>query len=200
MRFSSLKYILIYKNQASKRKEPRGCRSKLKLAVLAGFIKTSENGRTRVNGRTRTKFQLDFSDPKILEPESYQVLPHDSESHNFYCGKSFFHPIQKDFRHAHVRAGLILNEPAFDETLTSFGLSEKYGLDFQVKSTGPKNAEIKAFYFQNRKMTRDVQKNTVPPKFSKILRTNFSSQSKKFFLLRPSNYVKFTFCVIGAKK
>ena len=37
-------------------KKPRGCRSKLKLAVLAGFIKTSENGRRRVDGRIRTKF------------------------------------------------------------------------------------------------------------------------------------------------
>ena len=154
-------------------KKPRGCRSKLKLAVLAGFIKASEYGRRRAGHHKRTKFELDFSDPKILEIGSYQVLPCNSESHNFNCGKTFFDPIRKDFRHAHVRAGLILNEPAFDETLTRFGLLERFGLDFQVKSTGSKSAELQAFYYQNRKITRDVPKNKVPPKFSKILRTNF---------------------------
>ena len=155
-------------------KKPRGCRSKMKVAVLAGFIKTSENGRRRADGRIRTKFELDFSDEKILDPESYQILPCDSEAHNFMCRKTFFNSIRTDFRHAHVRAGLVLNEPAYNETLTRFGFHEKYGLDFQVKSTRSKSSEYKAFYYQNRKITRNIPKNKVPPKFSKILRTIFS--------------------------
>ena len=115
----------------------------------------------------RSKKMSDFyeiPDPKYYNGEFGTI----QQPHNFNCGKTFFDPIQKDFRHAHVRAGLILNEPAFDETLTRFGLAEKFGLDFQVKS--PMRKQL------------------------------FLSQSKKFSRLRPSNYVKFTFCVIGAKK
>lgn len=66
-----------------------GCFAKAKVAVIADLIKLSET--PRKNGeKTRKSYFLDFEDKRVLLPESYEVLPHNSEFHNVTCQTTFF--------------------------------------------------------------------------------------------------------------
>ena len=147
--------------------------AKAKVLVKNDILKLSET--ERKNGdKTRKKYYLDFSDPRCLDPESYQILEHSSEPHTALCKTTYFSGLKKDFRHAHVQKGLVNERNTYDETVRNLNLRRTYGVDFESLVIGDRRKEINAFHDKMR-YAQKCPKTAVPKKYSEIERTDWSS-------------------------
>ena len=167
-----------HKNSKHSKKDARkagGCNAKAKIKVDPALILVGTA--TRTDGRKRSIFKINYTDPRCIDLKSYKIIPHESSEHNFNCKKTFFDPLHVEFRHNHVQTGLALKAPAWTQTVQHFRLRERYGADFESKIIGDKKREHNVFYEKFSRIFEKCKKTEVPFEYRQIERTNFDDLS-----------------------
>ena len=81
----------------------KGCFAKVYAKIQPDLIIEVADGKKRPNGKTRTAFRADYSNPRMRDLESYDFYEKNSSNHNHPAqvekgGKGLFTAVKKDLR------------------------------------------------------------------------------------------------------
>ena len=77
-----------HQNRQKYTKRSVGCLAKAKIRVDPSLI-IQRKSNIRADGRERTIYKIDFSNPRCIDVKSYKILPCESGEHNSNCKKTF---------------------------------------------------------------------------------------------------------------
>ena len=120
--FHELWLVMVNKTSCNFKCVYPGCTATHRMRIADTYIIAQRGAIKMKNGRFRTKYDIDRSDPNIRNIDNWTVIHHVSKPHSIHENKEFWGYIRKEFREDHTNLGLVIRKPAYQQTLDVWNL------------------------------------------------------------------------------